>query len=141
MPAPTSLPVNVDTTYADDGGDASVKLHQQHHDSVHGLVNTWTSMPIQTKTGNYTLALADCGEAFLMNSASALVLSIPTDASVAFVVGTYIGPIIRYGTGTLTMADGTSLLASGEVPSARSEERRVGKECGYQCRSRWSPYH
>ena len=26
-------------------------------------------------------------------------------------------------------------------PAHRSEERRVGKECGYQCRSRWSPYH
>ena len=25
--------------------------------------------------------------------------------------------------------------------AAGSEERRVGKECGYQCRSRWSPYH
>ena len=24
---------------------------------------------------------------------------------------------------------------------AKIEERRVGKECGYQCRSRWSPYH
>ena len=23
----------------------------------------------------------------------------------------------------------------------RSEERRVGKECLHQCRSRWSPYH
>ena len=23
----------------------------------------------------------------------------------------------------------------------RSEERRVGKECRYECRSRWSPYH
>jgi hypothetical protein len=23
----------------------------------------------------------------------------------------------------------------------RSEERRVGKECGLRCRSRWSPYH
>lgn len=23
----------------------------------------------------------------------------------------------------------------------RSEERRVGKECKDQCRSRWSPYH
>ena len=23
----------------------------------------------------------------------------------------------------------------------RSEERRVGKECTYWCRSRWSPYH
>ena len=27
------------------------------------------------------------------------------------------------------------------VPRARSEERRVGKECLTQCRSRWSPYH
>ena len=25
--------------------------------------------------------------------------------------------------------------------TARSEERRVGKECLHQCRSRWSPYH
>ena len=24
---------------------------------------------------------------------------------------------------------------------AKSEERRVGKECKSQCRSRWSPYH
>ena len=24
---------------------------------------------------------------------------------------------------------------------ARSEERRVGKECASMCRSRWSPYH
>src|SRR3546814_14979342 len=26
-------------------------------------------------------------------------------------------------------------------PTARSEERRVGKECVSTCRSRWSPYH
>src|SRR3546814_20519486 len=26
-------------------------------------------------------------------------------------------------------------------PTPRSEERRVGKECGSKCRSRWSPYH
>ena len=25
--------------------------------------------------------------------------------------------------------------------NARSEERRVGKECRIGCRSRWSPYH
>ena len=25
--------------------------------------------------------------------------------------------------------------------AVRSEERRVGKECSKQCRSRWSPYH
>ena len=28
-----------------------------------------------------------------------------------------------------------------EVIDARSEERRVGKECVSTCRSRWSPYH
>ena len=27
------------------------------------------------------------------------------------------------------------------VKAMRSEERRVGKECNGQCRSRWSPYH
>src|SRR3546814_18301065 len=27
------------------------------------------------------------------------------------------------------------------VDHARSEERRVGKECVRTCRSRWSPYH
>src|SRR3546814_2590356 len=30
---------------------------------------------------------------------------------------------------------------SAEDIAARSEERRVGKECVSTCRSRWSPYH
>lgn len=34
-----ALPVNVDSTYADSGTDASVALHQQHHDSIHSAVN------------------------------------------------------------------------------------------------------
>src|SRR3546814_5080683 len=33
------------------------------------------------------------------------------------------------------------LGAFGELVDARSEERRVGKECVSTCRSRWSPYH
>ena len=28
-----------------------------------------------------------------------------------------------------------------KISVIRSEERRVGKECLYACRSRWSPYH
>lgn len=34
-----ALPTNLDTTYADDGADASVKLHQQVHDTAHGILN------------------------------------------------------------------------------------------------------
>src|SRR3546814_12539712 len=30
---------------------------------------------------------------------------------------------------------------SADGKPARSEERRVGKECVRTCRSRWSPYH
>jgi hypothetical protein len=34
-------------------------------------------------------------------------------------------------------------ISDGKNPraQARSEERRVGKECRRLCRSRWSPYH
>ena len=32
-------------------------------------------------------------------------------------------------------------FASSGQGNARSEERRVGKECRIGCRSRWSPYH
>src|SRR3546814_16218918 len=35
----------------------------------------------------------------------------------------------------------TNALAEAGRGTARSEERRVGKECGSTCRSRWSPYH
>jgi electron transfer flavoprotein alpha subunit len=33
-----------------------------------------------------------------------------------------------------------SLIEDAQL-DARSEERRVGKECPHWCRSRWSPYH
>ena len=48
----------------------------------------------------------------------------------------------------VTSAAGTDLTArlegafrAGSSGVARSEERRVGKECTMTCRSRWSPYH
>ena len=37
-------------------------------------------------------------------------------------------------------ADGWYVVAPA-MALARSEERRVGKECSLTCRSRWSPYH
>ena len=40
----------------------------------------------------------------------------------------------------ISLPAGTKFDISLTTP-VRSEERRVGKECGYQCRSRWSPYH
>lgn len=40
-----NLPINVDTTYADSTADASVKTHQQHHDSIHTIINRFDLTP------------------------------------------------------------------------------------------------
>src|SRR3546814_13467752 len=37
-------------------------------------------------------------------------------------------------------SDGGRPIVMSQPDSARSEERRVGKECVSTCRSRWSPY-
>ena len=39
------------------------------------------------------------------------------------------------------VALGAGGFGLGMAYSARSEERRVGKECVTTCRSRWAPYH
>src|SRR3546814_9470037 len=44
--------------------------------------------------------------------------------------------------GVRTRTQATLLLQQmGSIPTSRSEERRVGKECVSTCRSRWSPDH
>src|SRR3546814_14884604 len=54
------------------------------------------------------------------------------------------GRSVRGQRGTTARAAYVVLVVStvgGCEDNARSEERRVGKECVSQCRSRWSPYH
>ena len=45
------------------------------------------------------------------------------------------------GGGSEGLGAGAQWSADGPHGMARSEERRVGKECSLLCRSRWSPYH
>jgi hypothetical protein len=48
------LPVNIDSTYADSGTDASVALHQQHHDTIHAGVNSLADVFAITNYGAST---------------------------------------------------------------------------------------
>ena len=48
---------------------------------------------------------------------------------------------LRAGLSALGIAIGVAAIVAVLGLSARSEERRVGKECYALCRSRWSPYH
>src|SRR3546814_12445622 len=49
-------------------------------------------------------------------------------------------PALEIGDVILTENVAILTYIAEQVP-ARSEERRVGKECVSTCRSRWSPYH
>jgi hypothetical protein len=71
------------------------------------LANKTLSTPIQTvgtnsKATSYTLVLSDQSKLIEMNSGSAVTLTVPTDASVAFPVGTYI-VVVQMGAGQVTI--------------------------------------
>jgi len=73
-----------------------------------GWVNKYVaSIPVATnsQTGTtYTLVLGDAGKIVEINNASAITLTIPTNASVAYPVGTQI-TLLQTGAGQITVAD------------------------------------
>lgn len=88
--------------------------------SYDGSVAKWRNdsanrpVAFSTKTSSYTLALVDAYTVVEINSASATTVTIPTNASVAFPVGTLI-ELYQYGTGqvTITGASGVTLRSPG----------------------------
>ena len=84
--------------------------------TVGGNANTWgtilnaylseiqTSVVATSQAGTtYTLALSDAGQVVEFSAATAVALTVPTNASVAFPVGTIIG-ILQYGAGQVTIS-------------------------------------
>jgi hypothetical protein len=60
----------------------------------------------------------------------------------SFTLSTELLPVPAISTGIkLTIVPKAGLSPGTHMAAVRSEERRVGKECRYACRSRWSPYH
>ena len=70
-----------------------------------------SALGVSTKTNDYTLVLTDAGKLIDFNSASNRTLTIPSNLSVAFPIGTQI-VIARYGTGTVTIAISSDTLRS-----------------------------
>jgi hypothetical protein len=69
---------------------------------------------VDVKTGSYTLVLGDKGKVIEMNVAGANQLTVPTNASEAFPIGTQI-TIVQYGTGQVTIqgSGGVTLRSLG----------------------------
>jgi hypothetical protein len=90
--------------YAD---STQIATTAQVHDTV-------TTVPENAQTGTaYTLVLADAGKLVTLNNAAAVTLSIPTNASVAFPIGTRID-LLQYGAGQVTIGGaGVTIRSSG----------------------------
>ena len=84
--------------------------------TVGGNANTWgtvlnaylseiqTSVVATSQAGTtYTLALSDAGQVVEFSAATAVALTVPTNAVIAFPVGTIIG-ILQYGAGQVTIS-------------------------------------
>lgn len=91
--------------------------------------------PPNTQTGSYTLVITDVNRTVEMNSASATVVTVPPNSSVAFPIGSIV-EVARYGAGTVTVAAGagvtirsrSSLLAVGNQYGAASLRKRATDE-------------
>lgn len=70
------------------------------------------TIPLNAQTGTtYTLAAGDAGELVTLANASAITLTVPTNASVPFAIGTQI-TITRAGSGALTVVGDTGVTVN-----------------------------
>jgi len=97
----------IGTDISDTGNDAN---GETVNFSVQDLQNL-TEINAQTGT-TYTLVLADRAKVVTMNNAGANTLTIPTNSSVAFSVGTVIN-VIQLGAGTTTISGDTGVTVNG----------------------------
>jgi hypothetical protein len=92
-------------------GNASLTVESTGKIQVAGSIVLEAPLVQNQQTTSYTLVRADASKLIEMNSGSAITLTIPADASVAFPVGTKID-ILQTGAGQVTIA------GSGFTPNA-----------------------
>jgi hypothetical protein len=143
-----ALPVTIDSSYSNSNTDSTVQLHQQHHDALHRVVNTFDStitaarsgdvltwngtvyvpaqpagagatgggsantLAVNNRTGAYTLTLSDAGGLITLTSSSAVTLTIPSNSSVPFAIGTQIH-VGQFGSGQVRISPGSGVTVNG----------------------------
>jgi hypothetical protein len=107
--APFALPYPTPTDLVRDGADAIKALAEK--------VETYLLYTeARTVTASATLALADTGKLLTVNAAGATTITVPTNSSVAFPIGSLVG-VFNLGAGTATIAGagGVTVRNAGAV--------------------------
>lgn len=117
-------PNTIDTTEIEDGQAAGSITAARVRGIVDSLAGVFAPA---AKTADYTITLADRGTCLEMNSASAHTFFVPTNASVAFDLGTII-EFCRVGTGALSITavtPGTTTIRTTSSATARAQWSHV----------------
>ena len=93
------LPVNLTA------GSLGPPEHENAHDDIHDVLNNTANVQAGTA---YTLALADFGHIIETTSSSAVTVTVPPNASVAFPAGTVV-EVCQLGAGQVTVAQGAGV--------------------------------
>ena len=107
-----------------------------------GMFNGLTSFTVGTaNTTDYTAVLADQYQVLqIMNKATAIAFKIPTDASVAFPVGTAL-TVLNIGAGLLTISavtpGTTTVLSVGAVPASPTVAQYKSAVCIKTAANTW----
>jgi hypothetical protein len=99
---PSPIPGTVVFVRQDSLGN-SIRQIQFFSTSTSSWVN-YLDAQLENKTANYVIQLQDSGKAITMNSSSANTVTVPTNASVVFPIGTVI-TIIQTGTGETSFVE------------------------------------
>jgi hypothetical protein len=96
-------------------------------DTVGTTAQVWqkvaaVTLGIDQKTSSYTLVRSDEGRVIRVNSASSLTVTVPTNATVPFPIGSVIA-VTRWGTGEVTLAG-----ASGVTVRAADSRLRITRQ-------------
>jgi hypothetical protein len=84
-------------------GKTDGKVYAKNDSGTEFDLTESTAFTINAQTGtSYTLVLADAGKMVRCSNAAAITLTVPTNASVAFPIGTYL-LIEQQGAGTVTV--------------------------------------
>lgn len=109
------------------GNDARLSDARTPTAHSHTMDDIDSALDISTKTSNHTLALADAGTMIKLSHATAIALTIPTNATVAFPIGTQI-LLTQAGAGqaTISPASGVTVNSAESATLTRVQHSVAG---------------
>lgn len=105
--------INIGTTANDGTGDPNRTAFDKANQNFDELYAFYTKTPINAQTGtSYTPVLGDAGKLITLDNASAIAVTIPANADVAYDVGTSL-KFAGIGAGAVTITGDTGVSING----------------------------